>query len=479
MDFASTGVGSNSAHTEELNWTQPAHTRTTSSIVFSCLFTILACAWCCIRPNIPSPYDSKLRILGTKLKILFWILVSPELVACWTFRQWFEAGKIAEDFKGKRRSTSLRIYLQLILPTVKGWTRKHALFLMMGGFVLTKDGLPMQAISIQLFKRLVYQGVVEFPTLTHGDIQERSKFHPIFAAIVFFQALWFAVQCLSRIATGLLITQLEVITLTLILSSAITFAFIWQKPLDIRHPILIQIPNEFDSNRLIYQPATHRVTKGDFDRERRMGRVVERIAFLEQPSQQDRPPISHFFQRLLRILVLWPVKAIFWDVCDLALGVDGLQANELKANALRIPLFYLPDSGDAMLIILPLTCVLGMGIGVVHCLFWSWGHFPSETERLLWRINSVIVAGFYAVNFVILVILGLSTFVSYRPQPRVIFDAVISAFVVFSVAFFCILLIPFVGARVILLVESFWSLRSLPEEAFKVVEWSGYIPHFS
>ena len=352
---------------------------------------------------------------------------------------------------------------------------------MMGGFVLTKDGLPMQAVSIQLFRRLIYQNAVGFPTLTNGEIQERSKFHPIIPAIVLLQALWFAVQCLSRVTTGLLITQLEVTTLTLILSSAITFAFVWQKPLDVRHPILIQIPDKFDINRLIYQPAVQKITKGDFDREQRMKRVVHRINFLEHPSesQQDRSSTSHFFYRLLQIFVWWPFRAVFLDVCDLAIGLDGLQANELRVGALRIPLFYLPDSGDATLVILPLTCVLGMGTGVVHCLFWSWGHFPSETERLVWRINSVIVAGFYAVNFLILAIIGLSTFVGHRPRPRVVFDVVISAFVVSSIVFFCVSLVPFVGARVVLLVESFWSLRSLPEEALKVVEWSGYLPHFS
>src|SRR6266545_124058 len=165
--------------------------------------------------------------------------------------------------------------IHLILGTDMGWTRRHALFLMMGGFVLTNDGLPMQAVSTQLFRRLMNQGVIKFPILTKADIQERSKFHPIFASIVLFQAIWFTVQCLSRVATGLLITQLEVSTLILVFFNAITFAFIWQKPLDVRHPIFIQIPKKFDLDRLIYRPANQGVTRGDFDREQRMDHVIE------------------------------------------------------------------------------------------------------------------------------------------------------------------------------------------------------------
>jgi len=92
------------------------HTRTLSSIVLTCLFTLLTCAWCCVRPDIPSPHDSKRRILITKLNIIFWVLVSPEMVAFWSFRQWFEAGRVAEEFKRKEHlylSPSLLSYFQI------------------------------------------------------------------------------------------------------------------------------------------------------------------------------------------------------------------------------------------------------------------------------------------------------------------------------------------------------------------------------
>jgi len=75
--------------------------RMVSNIVVSCLFTLLTSIWCCIRPDIPSPSESTLRVLRTKLNIVFWTLLSPELILYWAFRQWYEAGKIAKEYKSR------------------------------------------------------------------------------------------------------------------------------------------------------------------------------------------------------------------------------------------------------------------------------------------------------------------------------------------------------------------------------------------
>jgi len=78
-------------------WTQ---SRTLPAIIIGCLFSLFTCVWCCSRPDFPSPYDSKLRILSTKLNIVFWVLVCPEAILFWAMRQWFEAGKVGREFQG-------------------------------------------------------------------------------------------------------------------------------------------------------------------------------------------------------------------------------------------------------------------------------------------------------------------------------------------------------------------------------------------
>lgn len=465
------------APVEELDGTQLETTRSTSSIVFTCLFTFLLCAWCCIRPNIPSPHDSKLRIWTTKLRILFYFFVSPELVACWSFRRWLEAGKIAEQFKCKTRSP---IRLPLILPTDRGWTRRHALFLMMGGFVLTKDGLQMQTVSTRLFQRLVQQNAIDVPTMTTAGIQERSNLHPVLAYLALLQAVSFVVQCLSRVIRGLLITQLEVTTLTMVFSSAIVFPFIRQIPLDVRRPVLIPIHPQFYFDPLAYPTANIAAIRDDFRRENGMYRILKQIAAIDHPPQQYRPYPTLSLRNCLRFLIARPLSTLYWDFGELAVS---LQSDELQPEDLRfsIPLFYLPYSGHPppFSAILPVVCVLGMSVGVVHCLYWSWGHFPSSHARLLWGVSSAITAGFHVVCLIITIITTIIYPLCDLLPSYMVFDMLSLVFTLLCVGFLVVSIGPFVVARIILLVESFWCLKSLPQEAFEVIPWTRYIPHLS
>lgn len=75
--------------------------RTVSSLVLSCIFTLVLSIWCCVRPDFPSPRESKFEILKTRLHIVFWVFIAPELVLYWAFRQWWEAGKIAKEYRGE------------------------------------------------------------------------------------------------------------------------------------------------------------------------------------------------------------------------------------------------------------------------------------------------------------------------------------------------------------------------------------------
>lgn len=351
---------------------------------------------------------------------------------------------------------------------------------MMGGFVLTKDGLPVQTISTPLFKKLVQQNVIDIPTITTADIQERSNLHPVLVCLTLLQAISFATRCLSRVIRGLLITQLEVTTLTLVISSAIIFPFIRQIPLDVRRPVLIPIHPQFYFDPLVYQTANIASIKDDFKREKGMYRILKHIAAIDHPRQQHRayPPLS--LRHCVLFLIIRPLSTLYGDFGELAISFDSdeLQPEDLRFN---IPSFYLPYSGESPLFsaILPVTCILGMSIGVVHCLYWSWGHFPSSSARFLWRVSSMIAAGFHAVCLIITTITTIMyPLVDLLPS-HMVFDVLSLVFALFYVGFLVASIGPFVVARIILLVESFWCLKSLPQEAFEVVSWTRYIPHLS
>jgi len=70
-----------------------------TTILLSSLFTLFTTLWCCIRPDLPSYQDSKLRFILTKLNIIFWALLWPEAVLFWAVRQWLVAGRVAGELQ--------------------------------------------------------------------------------------------------------------------------------------------------------------------------------------------------------------------------------------------------------------------------------------------------------------------------------------------------------------------------------------------
>ena len=445
-------------------------TRTLSNLVFACLFTLLTCLWCCIRPDVPSPQDSRLRILFTKLNIIFWVLVSPEMVAFWSFRQWFEAGRIAEEFKSKKH---LCFFPLLPYLSDRGWTRRHALFLLMGGFMLCENGQPIQTLSIPQFRRLLQRGAIDFPSTTISEIKERGSLHPTFAFLVILQVTWFTTQCLSRLAKGLVITQLEALTLVLLLMNVIILVFAYQKPLDARYPIQINI--KFDVDPHLGEP-TPRTVRADFKREKEIEDIAKRIFLVEHRSQsQPLMTVGHFIYHVLKFTFIWPIRSMYRDFGYLAINMES---NEIPRGSLKVPFFYVPDSSDLLLCVLPAVTLLGVGVGVVSCLFWSWGHFPSDVARLVWRVSSVTTAAFCALFLVLITFISLTQMWSQAALSGLV-EMIADLCIYVGVFIFLIALIPYIVARVIVLLESFVCLQSLPPEAFRIVPWTNYIPHFA
>lgn len=81
--------------------------RSLSDILQDCIPMIFFCAWVAVHRNIP-PYREKLwlAILG-RLRMLFWVIITPELVLAWAARQWVAAREIAKiynnHFPGEHR----------------------------------------------------------------------------------------------------------------------------------------------------------------------------------------------------------------------------------------------------------------------------------------------------------------------------------------------------------------------------------------
>ncbi|PPQ82199.1 hypothetical protein CVT25_008061, partial [Psilocybe cyanescens] len=159
--------------------------RSTWNIALSCFATIFACTWIAIHQNIPSPHDSAIRVFGRRLAIMFYMLIAPELIVVWAARQYLAASEMAKWEKAR------------------GWTKTHAFFLIMGGFYLHKDDIPLRPLEYKKMKRLERDGKIEWPTITEAEIKDKSKGDFFAKGVVVMQTTWFIIQCIVRGSKGM------------------------------------------------------------------------------------------------------------------------------------------------------------------------------------------------------------------------------------------------------------------------------------
>ena len=344
----------------------------------------------------------------------------------------------------------------------------------MGGFILCKDGQPVQTLSEPRMMRLLGQGAITFPTITTADIKEQSKLHPTIALLAVLQTSWFVVEYFSRVVDGLLVTQLEIMTLLHVAMSAITLIFSWQKPLNARYPISIN-PN-FNLDTLRDRTVPLSSIKDDYRREQKLAQYVKHLFQVKiDPQIQRQQPKSttRFIKRCSKLILIWPIKSLYFDCGRLLMNPES---SDLPQGSLKVPLFYVPgDSIDMRTFLLPIT-TLGMGIGIVSYAIWFRGYFPSEGIRFTWRVAALSSTTFYAVLLVLIILVNLFQLLSRFSDTA---DVISDMFLVVAICTFFIGFIPFVLARITLLLASFVCLRSLPQEALVFKLWTNYIPHLA
>ena len=81
-----------------------ADQRSILDILWSCLATTFACSWVSVHPNIPGPNESWWRVFLRRLELMFWAVVSPEMIITWAFRQWSSARRLEKHYKGELSS---------------------------------------------------------------------------------------------------------------------------------------------------------------------------------------------------------------------------------------------------------------------------------------------------------------------------------------------------------------------------------------
>lgn len=104
----------------------------------------------------------------------------------------------------------------------------------MGGIWLKpKESRPFPINAAQL-NYLVAVGYIELPSISKKEIEDKSKADNYVKLFACGQILWLVLQCIGRAIQHLLITTLEIPTLSFAIPSIAIFAFWFCKPADIK-----------------------------------------------------------------------------------------------------------------------------------------------------------------------------------------------------------------------------------------------------
>ena len=140
---------------------------------------------------------------------------------------------------------------------MKGWTRRHSYFTVMGGFYEGQERLAsLSSLDTNLYPELLKkedptdetspQGapLVEEPSpskyqilVTESEILDKSKSDPLGKLITVLQTTWFIAQYLERWVAHQPRTQLEVVTIAYAALNILVYALWWDKPLNIQEVI--------------------------------------------------------------------------------------------------------------------------------------------------------------------------------------------------------------------------------------------------
>ena len=295
------------------------------------------------------------------------------------------------------------------------WTHVHGFFASMGGFMLFHGKQPLYPLTPAKIHSLVHGGYIDFPDITEDEIKDRSKGDVLSKGLVVLQTGWFLVQCIARGVERLAVTELEVMTVAFATFNLVMYACWWDKPLNVQRPLRVVLKKPISIGK-----GQHR------DKKKGIGEWVE-----------------------------WIFSATFgYEDGFVDLTMDS-RVPTFHAGHLNINQSMLAALGAAAIAII---------FGAIHCIAWLFS-FPTHAEQTLWRVSSIVIVcvpAFYLVFF------GIAFFfrVEDRKAYRVIFMTVIPTF-----------LLLYIVARVVLLVQAFMTLRSLPPEAYQTVHWTTFIPH--
>ena len=219
----------------------------------------------------------------------------------------------------------------------------------MGGFILqASDSATFPIHGLHLIY-LLEEGYLNLPEITLEEISDKSKANLLAKALVCLQTGWFVVQCFGRLGQGLPLTTLELVTISYVWCTWAIYAQWLKNPLDVTAPTVLRSQASTAEILCKAGPAgskPYRQTPLDFVWDGHVSWTLDVQPFLHfRVDPRERP-----MPRILNDSLPWFDSAVDAVVCTLVI------------------LFY----------------------GAIHMFGWNL-HFPTRTERTLWRLAALVL----------------------------------------------------------------------------------------
>ncbi|KAI9866612.1 MAG: hypothetical protein M1813_001164 [Trichoglossum hirsutum] len=309
-------------------WVDQPNFRGTFDILWTCLVTVFISTYTMLCLNVPAPKDNFAKLFGRRLLWMGLGILGPEFPLTYAAGQWSRAKHSVEAFRASGYGD---------------WHMRQAFFADMGGFVFhARDGEPFPLNATQLHW-LVINKFVEYPAITRKEVWDKSKQDTFTKVITTFQIGYLIVQCIARAIQGLAITTLELNALAIIVCSLMT-SYVWlHKPADVQTPVYIH--SSFSLAKITLN-RPWRLTPLDFVDENGPGYSANVQPFMKMPVIPPERPIRR-------------------------IPNDRFPMNPYGAQE-----YFL--------------CFATLVFTAIHVAGWNFD-FPTHTERLLWRICSLLL----------------------------------------------------------------------------------------
>ncbi|KAF8663697.1 hypothetical protein AX16_000872 [Volvariella volvacea WC 439] len=310
------------------------------------------------------------------------------------------AARIAEFYKGNSPTNGGSHTID------KKWTRTRGFFVQMGG--------PMVQEGNETY-RVVEWSQPKIPAIREKEVKDRGKEDILAKSVVVLQTMWFVVQCVARRVEGLVLMELELVTLAFAALNVVTYVFWWDKLLNVEYPMYF----DREGNRV--DGPEEREEEGWYIRSWKM-------------MSRDGSSKGQLFG-----LIFGP----FLEMTNLEDWHTGTSVHPFYAAGLSMAQHQL----------------------AYHCASIIGWNFPFLTtvELWLWRASSLVLTvtpAFIPPSWRFLCNYHINTF-----------DKIFGFLVMWIGA-------PlYISARLIILFIAFIAFRDLPDSAYENVQWSNSIPH--